>query len=142
MQWEEEWKATMSELEGDSKIPDLWRMSALMDMCPTDVKEQMMMRPGEMSDNYENLKSKVVSHTDASVTRTERDACGDGGCVLEWQRTRTGALGRCGRRSKGFDVLQLPGARAFREGFWKERQGQRERRKRKQRIRQRECVRC
>ena len=34
MRWEEEWKAVMSELEGDVKIPDLWRMSALLEICP------------------------------------------------------------------------------------------------------------
>ena len=39
-----------SELGGDAKILDLWRMSAPLDMCPKDV-------------NYENLKAKVVSYT-------------------------------------------------------------------------------
>ena len=32
----------MSELGKDAKIPDLWRMSALEEMCPNDVKEQML----------------------------------------------------------------------------------------------------
>ena len=33
-QWEQTWNAT--ELGGDPKIPDLWRMSALLEMCPKD----------------------------------------------------------------------------------------------------------
>ena len=31
-QWEEKWKAMMSVLGGDPKIPDLWRMSTLGNM--------------------------------------------------------------------------------------------------------------
>ena len=53
----------MSELGGDAKIPDLWRMSALFEICPKDVKEQMLMRLDEIGENYENLKAKVISHT-------------------------------------------------------------------------------
>ena len=39
MQWEEKWKAMMSELGGDAKIPDLWRMSALLRREETDADE-------------------------------------------------------------------------------------------------------
>ena len=42
MQWEEKWKVMMSELGEGAKIPDLWRMSALLEICPKDVKEQML----------------------------------------------------------------------------------------------------
>ena len=63
MQWEEKWKAMMSELGGDAKIPDLWRMSALLEICPKDVKEQMLLRLDEVAENYENLKVKVISYT-------------------------------------------------------------------------------
>ena len=56
MQWEEKWKTMMSELGKDAKIRDLWRMSALLGICPKDVKEQMMMmRLDENGENYENL---------------------------------------------------------------------------------------
>ena len=40
MHWEEMWKAMMSEFGGDVKIPDSWRMSALLDTCPKDVKDR------------------------------------------------------------------------------------------------------
>ena len=70
MQWEEKWKAMMSELGKDAKIRDLWRMSALLDICPKDVKEQMMMmRLDENGENYENMLAKVVSYT---INKTEQ----------------------------------------------------------------------
>ena len=52
-----------SELGGDAKIFELLRMSALLEICPKDVKEQMLMRLDEIGENYENLKAKVVSYT-------------------------------------------------------------------------------
>ena len=53
----------MSELGEGAKIPDLWRMSALLEICPKDVKEQMLLRLDEVGENYENLKVKVISYT-------------------------------------------------------------------------------
>ena len=43
MEWEEKWKRMKAELGDDVKIPDLWRMSALLEICPNEVKEQMLM---------------------------------------------------------------------------------------------------
>ena len=43
--------AMMSELGKDAKIPDRWRMSALLDICPQDVKETMVMRLDEIDEN-------------------------------------------------------------------------------------------
>ena len=88
MQWEENWKAMMSELGKDVKIPDLWRMSALTEICPRDVKEQMLTRLDEIGENHENLKAKVVSYT---TIKTEQ-ARGP----RERQRNRRVGLVRCG----------------------------------------------
>ena len=38
-------------------------MSALLEICPKDVKEQMLLRLDEVGENYENLKVKVISYT-------------------------------------------------------------------------------
>ena len=38
-------------------------MSALLEICPQDVKEQMLMRLNEIGENYENLKAKVIFYT-------------------------------------------------------------------------------
>ena len=99
MQWVKKWKATMSELGKDAKIPDLWRMSALLEICPNDVKELMMMRLDEISEKCEeNLQAKVVSHTTNKTEETRgghRDFCRDGGRQCQWQRARRGRLGIC-----------------------------------------------
>ena len=63
MQWEEKWTVMMSELREGAKIPDLRRMSALLVICPKDVKEQKLLRLDEVGENYENLKVKVISCT-------------------------------------------------------------------------------
>ena len=38
-------------------------MSALLEICPKDAKEEMMMKHDEIGENYENLILKVVSYT-------------------------------------------------------------------------------
>ena len=63
MQWEVKWKVMMSELGEGAKILDLWRMSALLEICPKDVKKQMLLRLDEVGENHENLKAKVISYT-------------------------------------------------------------------------------
>ena len=44
VQREEKWKNIMAEFGGGVRIPDLRRMLALMEICPNEVKEQMLMR--------------------------------------------------------------------------------------------------
>ena len=53
MQWEEKWKNKMTELGGGAKVPDLWRMSALPEMCPKYVNDNLLMRLDEIGENYE-----------------------------------------------------------------------------------------
>ena len=60
----------MSELGNDVKIQNLKRMSALLEIRPKDVKEQMMMRFDEIGENYGNLKAKAVSHTTNKTEQT------------------------------------------------------------------------
>ena len=72
MQWEEKREAMMSEPGKDAKIPDFWRMSALLEICPKDVKEQMMMRLDEIGENYEILKAKVSYTTNNNKTEQTR----------------------------------------------------------------------
>ena len=63
MQWEEKWKVMLSELGKDAKIPNLWRMSALVESCLKDVKEQILMRLDKIGENCEILMAKVVPYT-------------------------------------------------------------------------------
>ena len=93
MQLEEKWKAIMSELGVDVKIPDVWRMSALLEICPKNVKEHMM-RQDEIPRELRELQGESgVMHDPqdrASARRTDRDACAHGGGPRECQRTRRG----------------------------------------------------
>ena len=75
MQWEEKWKKMMTELGGGAKIPDRRRMSALLEMCPTDVKDRMLMRLDEIGENYEHVKTKVVSYSSNKPKHFSIDGC-------------------------------------------------------------------
>ena len=45
------------------------------EMCPEDVKDPVLMRLDEIGENYENLKTKVISY---SSNTTPRDCRGKG----------------------------------------------------------------
>ena len=67
------WKTMMSELGKGAKMPGQRRKSALLDICPTYVSEQMMMvmfKLDEIGEIYENLKAKVVSYTANKTEQT------------------------------------------------------------------------
>ena len=66
-------KNMLMEVEEGAKIPDSWSMSALLEMCPEDVKDQMLMRPDKIGENYQNLKTKVISN---SSNKAEADTSG------------------------------------------------------------------
>ena len=70
MQLEEKWKVMMSEFGEGAKIPDLWRMSALLEICPKGVNKQMLLRLDEVGENYEHLKTKVVPYTSNKAEQT------------------------------------------------------------------------
>ena len=80
MQWEEKRKKMMAELGGGGRIPYLRRMLALMEICPKEVKEQMLMRLGEIGEDYVHLKMKVVSYCVIKAAQTQGGQ--NGGPVL------------------------------------------------------------
>ena len=86
MQVEEKWASMMSEFGKHAKIPDFWRISALLKVCPKDVKEQMLMRPDEKRELGE-LPGEVGVVNDqegrARKRRADRDASADGGGLRE-----------------------------------------------------------
>ena len=61
MPWEEQWKNMTTAFGRGAKIPVLWGMLALLEICPEkNVKVQMLMRLDEIRENNENLKMKVI----------------------------------------------------------------------------------
>ena len=72
---------------------------ALLEICPKDVKEQMLLRLDEVGENYENLKVKVISYTanKAEQSRGQKDTAVpmELDYVSEVTCTRR-RMGRCG----------------------------------------------
>ena len=89
MQREGNWKAVISELGKDVKIPDLWRISALLEICPRDVKEQMLMRLDEVGENYDNFKAKVVSYTTNKTEQKHKEGTKRRKCRWRWTTLST-----------------------------------------------------
>ena len=42
----------------------------MLEICPKDVKEQMLLRLDEVGENYENLKVKVISYTSSKAEQS------------------------------------------------------------------------
>ena len=70
MQWEERWKSMMTELGIEAKIPELWKMSALLEICPKEVREQMLLKMDDIGENYEQMKNKIMSYTTNKIEQT------------------------------------------------------------------------
>ena len=79
MQWEEKWKVMMSELGEGAKIPDLWRMSALLEICPKDVKEQRELREPQGEGDI------VHGEQGRTVAGSEGNSCADGARLRQWK---------------------------------------------------------
>ena len=76
LEWEGRWKRMMAELGPDAKIPDLWRMSALLEICPRGVREAIELRLDEIGEDYANMKAKIIAYV---TNRVEGGGSSDGG---------------------------------------------------------------
>ena len=56
--WEDRWKR-MEANTGGSGIPEVWKMAAMLEVCPKEVKEMMLVRLDELKD-FKALKEKVI----------------------------------------------------------------------------------
>ena len=80
----------MSELGGGAQIPDLWRMSALLEICPkrregTDADEigrnrRELREPQVEGDTVHDEQSRV------DARKPEGDSSADGAWLREWKR--------------------------------------------------------
>ena len=111
MQWKKSGNRRCRSSEGDAKIPDLWRVSPLLEICPKDVKEQMVMRLDEIGENYEELQGESgLLHDEqgwAGARSPEGDSSADGTWPRERKRAVWWRLGRRGRSSRRREVSQL-----------------------------------
>ena len=85
MEWEGKWRRMMAELGPDIRIPDLWRMSALLEICPKGVKDAIELRLDEIGEDYSKMRAKVMAFVDNRVE-------GSGGAVpMEIDEVRSGS---------------------------------------------------
>ena len=70
MLWEDAWKRMTAEHPTGTKIPDSWKMGALMQLCPKEVVDVMETRWDEIGENYETLKQKVIAWAANKVEKT------------------------------------------------------------------------
>ena len=50
----------MAELGPDVNIPDLWRMSALLEVCPRGVREATQLSLDEIGEGYANMNANII----------------------------------------------------------------------------------
>ena len=60
MLWEEKWKKLLKEYKG-AKIPDLWRMAAMHQLCPVEIKDMLELQWDEIGEDYAKMRAKVMA---------------------------------------------------------------------------------
>ena len=112
MQWEEKWKAMMSEVGKRCEDPRLVENVSAVGHLPEG--RERANDDDEAGRERRELRELVseggVIHDQqdrANTRRTERGVCTDGRRPCQWQRARRGRLERCGRGSNRVDVLPL-----------------------------------
>jgi len=60
LQWEVKWNQMMKDQPGGTCIPELWRMAALMKMCPKEIKHNIEISWDTIDEKYSVMREKVV----------------------------------------------------------------------------------
>ena len=58
--WEGKWKRMEREQEKDIKIPMVWKMAAMLKLCPKEIADMVELRWDEIGEEYERLKDRVI----------------------------------------------------------------------------------
>ena len=58
--WESKWKRMEREQEKDIKIPMVWKMAAMLKLCPKEIVDMVELRWDEIGEEYERLKDRVI----------------------------------------------------------------------------------
>ena len=58
--WEGKWKRMEREQEKDIKIPMVWKMAAMLKICPKEIADMVELRWDEIGEEYEKLKDRVI----------------------------------------------------------------------------------
>ena len=60
MVWEDKWVKMLKDQPPDTKIPTLWKMAALLKLCPKELQDQVDLIWDEIGEKYEVLKEKII----------------------------------------------------------------------------------
>ena len=60
LQWEMKWNQVMKDQLAGTNIPELWKMAALMKMCPKEIKHNIELGWDKIDEKYSVMREKVV----------------------------------------------------------------------------------
>lgn len=58
VEWEDRWTRMAKDYPA---VPALWKMAALMELCPADVQDMVYQTIDEVNEDYEKLKQKIIT---------------------------------------------------------------------------------
>ena len=58
--WEDKWKRMRRDQPEGTKIPGMWKMAAMLRICPENIVEMVENRWDELGENYEAMKERVI----------------------------------------------------------------------------------
>ena len=58
--WEEKWKNMLTEYP-DARIPDLWKMAAIQQLCPKEIRDVLDVRWDEIGEDFTKMKAKIIA---------------------------------------------------------------------------------
>ena len=59
VEWEDKWNAMAKEHK--DPMPIIWKMAALMELCPTEVQDMIYQNVDEVNEDYDKLKQKIIT---------------------------------------------------------------------------------
>lgn len=59
VEWEDKWNAMAKEHK--DPLPIIWKMAALMELCPTEVQDMIYQNVDEVNEDYDKLKQKIIT---------------------------------------------------------------------------------
>ena len=65
VEWEDRWNRMAKEHK--DPLPMIWKMAALMELCPPEVQDMIYRNVDEVNEDYDKLKQKIVTWTSNKV---------------------------------------------------------------------------
>jgi hypothetical protein len=66
VEWEDRWNAMAKEHKGT--LPVIWKMAALMELCPVEVQDMIYQNVDDVNEDYDKLKQKIITWTSNKIS--------------------------------------------------------------------------